>query len=80
MACGGNFYNVQFCIHNNIYEELLSADMFEDLRVHGLQSTIAQNVKEKEAIRVSIGKFKHPVQILNIVPKDRIEQEMDVEV
>lgn len=80
MACGGNFYKVQFRINNNIYEEMLSADMFEDLRVHGLNSTIAQQVTADDVVRVAIGKFKYPVDILTIVPESRMEQEIDVEV
>ena len=80
MACGGNFYKVEFRINNNIYEEMLSADMFEDLRVHGLNSTIAQQVKAEDVVRMTIGKFKYPVEILKIVPERRMQEEIHVEV
>ena len=58
----------------------MSADMFEDLRVFGLESTVAREVDPENALSVAIGKFKHPVEIMTIVPEKRLEQNMDIEV
>ena len=80
MACGGNFYKVKFRLKHLIYKELLSADMFEDLRVFGVQSAIAQEMTEDRAKTVFYGQYKHDAEILTIVPEKRIEQSMDVEV
>ena len=68
MAYGGNLYTVKFRIRNYVYEEVLSADMFEDLRVRGIDSDVAKEVRDSDAKSLAIGVFKNPVEIMIVEP------------
>ena len=69
MAYGDNsLYKIKFRINNYIYEEVLSADMFEDLRIHGLDSDVAKEVRGSDAKSLAVGVFKHPVEIMCVEP------------
>ena len=82
MACADiGLYKVKFRVRNNIFEEVLSAELFEDMRVNGLQSQVVTELRQENAKSVAIGKFQHPVEILFIEPyKERNVQNMDVDV
>ena len=68
LSDAGSLYKVKFCVHNHIYEEILSAELFEDMRVNGLRSQVVHEIRQEEAKSVAIGKFKHPVELLSIHP------------
>ena len=70
MACSdsGSMYKVKFRVHNYIYEEILSAELFEDMRVNGLRSQVVHEKRQDEAKSVAVGNFKHPVELLSIHP------------
>ena len=70
MACSdsGSMYKVKFRVHNYIYEEILSAELFEDMRVNGLRSQVVHEIRQDEAKSVAVGNFKHPVELLSIHP------------
>ena len=64
----GSMYKVKFRVHNHIYEEILSAELFEDMRVNGLCSQVVHELRQDEAKSVAVGQFKHPVELLSIHP------------
>ena len=68
LSDAGSLYKVKFRVHNHIYEEILSAELFEDMRVNGLRSQVVHEIHREEAKSVAIGKFKHPVELLSIHP------------
>ena len=71
MACSkpmSALYKVKFRVHNYIYEEKLTAELFEDMRVNGLQSQVVHEMRQKEAKSLAVGQFKHPVEIMYIEP------------
>ena len=74
-------YKVKFRVHNYIYEEKLTAELFEDMRVNGLQSQVVHEVRQTEAKSLAVGKFQNPVEIMYIEPC-RISnvEEMEAEV
>ena len=61
-------YKTRVRVHNNIYEPVLTADEFEDVRQKGLQSDIVNIFLLRDVISTVIGKFKHPVEILSVTP------------
>ena len=70
MACSdpGSLYKVKFCVHNHIYEEILSAELFEDMWVNGLCSQVIHELCQDEAKSVAVSQFKYPVELLSIHP------------
>ena len=73
-------YKVKFRVRNHIYEEVLSAELFEDMRVNGLQSQVVLELRQENAKSVAVGLFKHPVEMLYIEPyTDKCQEAMEVE-
>ena len=70
MACfdTGALYKVKFRVNNYIYEEVMSAEQFEDLRVNGLQAQVVKEVWQTDALSAAVGAFKHDVEIILIEP------------
>ena len=63
MACAeSGLYKVKFRVYNNIYEEVLSAELFEELRVNGIQAQVVKELRPDDVKSVAIGKFKHDVE------------------
>ena len=63
-----SLYKVKFCVNNYIYEEVMSAELFEDMRVNGLKSQVVKKVRQSDALSLAIGSFKHPVEIMYLEP------------
>ena len=61
-------YKVKFRVHNYVYEELMTAELFEDMRVNGLQSQVVHEVKQTEAKSLAVGTFEQAVEIMYIEP------------
>ena len=82
MACANTgLYKVKVHVNNHVYEEVLTADLFEDMRVNGLQSQVVTELQQADATSVAVGKFQHAVEILYIEPyKETTAQQMEVEV
>ena len=84
MACSrplSALYKVKFRVHNYIYEELLTAELFEDMRVNGLQSQVVHEVSQAEAKSLAVGQFKNPVKIMYIEPcREKAVENMELEV
>ena len=79
--CKCRIVQVKFRVHNYIYEEILSAEMFEDMRVNGVNLQVCAELRQEDAKSVAVGQFRHAVEILTIVPcSNEVPQQMDVEV
>ena len=59
----------------------MTAELFEDMRVNGLQSQVVHEVRQTEAKSLAVGKFEHAVEIMYIEPCRANQPEaMDVQV
>ena len=76
-----SLYKVKFRVNNYIYEEVMSAELFKDMRVNGLKSQVVKEVQQSDALSLAIGTFKHPVEIMYLEPcRQKENDQMEVEV
>ena len=76
-----SLYKVKFRVNNYIYEEVMSAELFEDMRVNGLKSQVVKEVRKHDALSLAVGLFKHAVEIMFIEPcKEKETEDMETEV
>ena len=86
MAQASTLYKTKFRVENLIYEEILNPSQFEDLRIHGMESSVVSTLLCNNFTSAVVGTFKHKVEILSVIPHSlqeiRVQQveAMDTEV
>ena len=61
-------YKARVRVHNDIFEPVLTATEFDDIRVKGINSDIVKIFLPHDVVSTVIGKYKHPVEILSVEP------------
>ena len=64
-------------MENLIYEELLHSAQFEELRIHGMESTVVKALVRNSFTSAVIGNFKHKVEILSVYPQSTLDNAVD---
>ena len=77
MAQPINCYKCKFRVENLIYTEILSATQFEELRVHGMESSVIRTLDRNNFTSAVVGSFKYKVEILSVVPETIQAQVID---
>ena len=77
MAQQGTLYKTKFRVENLIYEELLHSAQSEELRIHGMESTVVKALVCKSFTSAVIGNFKHKVEILSVYPQSTPDNAVD---
>ena len=61
-------YKCKIRVNNNIFQPLLTAEEFEDVRTKGLDSGVVKIFLPADATSTVIGQFKYPLEILSVAP------------
>ena len=64
----GGFYKTKMRVYNNIYETVLAAHLFEDVRVRGELSSVIKSLDPTTSTSTVVGNFRYPVEILSVEP------------
>ena len=64
----GAFYKTKMRVYNNIYETVLAAHLFEDVRVRGELSSVIKSLDPAISTSTVVGNFRYPVEILSVKP------------
>ena len=68
MAQFPTLYRTKFRVENLVYEEMLNPAQFEELRVHGMDSSVVRTLVRSSFTSAVIGTFNHKVEIMSVVP------------
>ena len=70
MAQPISFYKCKFRVENLIYTEILTSTQFEELRVHGMESSVVRTLDRNNFSSAVVGSFKYKVETLSVVPEN----------
>ena len=73
----GGFYKTKMRVYNNIYEPVLAAHLFEDVRVRGELSSVIKSLDPTTSTSTVVGNFRYPVEILSVEPVGNAAAEGD---
>ena len=76
MAHGTTLYKTKFKVENLVYEEMLNSAQFEELRIHGMDSSVVWTLVRNSFTSV-IGNFKHKVEIMSVIPAVHQDNALD---
>ena len=68
IKCAVQMYKTKIRVHSSIFELVLTAEEFEDVKRKGLESGIVKIFLPCDATSTVIGTFKHSVEILSMTP------------
>ena len=68
MAQFPTIYKTKFRVENLVYEEMLNPAQFEELRVHGMESSVVRTLVRSSFTSAVIGNFNHKVEIMSVIP------------
>ena len=68
MAQLTTLYKTKFRVENLVYEEILNSAQFEELRIHGMDSSVVWTLVQNSFTSAVIGNFKHKVEIMSVIP------------
>ena len=66
--CTLQTYKCKVRVHKNIFEPVLTAEEFEDIRRKGINSGVVKIFRPADASSTVISQFKYPVEILSVAP------------
>ena len=72
-----SMYKTKFRVENLIYEEILNSAQFEELRTHGMESSVVRTLVCTSFTSAVIGTFKHKVEILSVIPTSTQQNNID---
>ena len=68
MAQGTTLYKTKFRVENLVYEKILNSAQIEELRIHGMDSSVVWTLVQNSFSSAVIGNFKHKVEIMSVIP------------
>ena len=77
MAQLPTLYKTKFRVENLVYEEMLNPAQFEELRVHGMDSSVVRTLVRSSFTSALIGTFNHKVEIISVVPATILQNEIE---
>ena len=70
-------YKTKFRVENLVYEEVLNSAQFEELRIHGMDSSVVRTLVRNSFTSAVIGNFNHKVGIMSVIPANHQENHID---
>ena len=70
-------YKTKFRVENLVYEEVLNSAQFEELRIHGMDSSVVRTLVCNSFTSAVIGNFNHKVEIMSVIPTNHQENHID---
>ena len=77
MAHGTTLYKTKFRVENLVYEEMLNSAQFEELSIHGMDSSVVRTLVWNSFTSAVIGNFKHKVEIMSVIPAVHQDNALD---